>query len=253
MGFSPDWLSLREPADHAARDAALLNAAAGAAGRAPVVLDLGCGTGSTIRAFGTRLPETTRWRLVDLDPTLLEHAARQAPQAQTFRLNLSDLDALPLEGVTLVTASALLDLMPRDWVARLADRLAGAGCAFYAALNYDGMMRWTPAHPDDAGITDAFNRHQRGDKGIGPALGPDAGPVAAELFRARGFEVRLADSPWVLGPSEARLHAELAQGIARAAEETGLAADAWAAARATPDWAGSAVIGHCDLLAIPGA
>jgi hypothetical protein len=50
--FPQTWLDLREPADHAARD----NCSAGscsakAAGENPVIVDLGCGTGSTIRAF----------------------------------------------------------------------------------------------------------------------------------------------------------------------------------------------------------
>ena len=46
MGFSADWLALREPADHAARDGDLLAAAAQVAGA--VIVDLGCGTGSTL-------------------------------------------------------------------------------------------------------------------------------------------------------------------------------------------------------------
>ncbi|RZI38309.1 SAM-dependent methyltransferase, partial [Herbaspirillum sp. HC18] len=51
MSFSPDWLALREPADHAARSAHLLSRLATQFGdRDQVsVVDLGCGAGSNLR------------------------------------------------------------------------------------------------------------------------------------------------------------------------------------------------------------
>ncbi|SEK39755.1 Methyltransferase domain-containing protein [Roseovarius nanhaiticus] len=218
MGFSADWLALREPADHAARDAGLLRQAAVAAGPAPVILDLGCGTGSTVRALAPHLPRSTLWRLVDNDPDLLDRAAKAArdggARAETHACNLADLDSLPLEGVTLVTASALLDLMPEAWLRAFAARL---GVPFYAALSYDGRMEWQPEEARDAPVTEAFNRHQRGDKGIGPALGPDAAPTAAAVFAEAGFDVIRARSDWQLGPEQAPLQAELVRGIAAAA------------------------------------
>jgi trans-aconitate methyltransferase len=77
MGFSAEWLALREPADHAARDAGLLMAAARAAGDSAVIVDLGCGTGSTRRAFGELLPHAD-WRMVDGDADLLVRAGERA-------------------------------------------------------------------------------------------------------------------------------------------------------------------------------
>ena len=77
-GFDPAWLSLREPVDHRSRNAALLEAvAARFAGRdAIAVVDLGCGTGSNLRALAASLPRRQSWRLVDRDPALLG-AARE--------------------------------------------------------------------------------------------------------------------------------------------------------------------------------
>ena len=247
MSFSADWLSLREPADHAARDPALLAAAAAAGGAAPVIVDLGCGTGSTARAMAAALP-AARWRLVDADPALLSQAV-ETTGGTAHRLDLGDLDALPLAGADLVTASALLDLMPRVWVEALASRLAAAGLPLYAALSYDGAMRWHPPHPADGAITDAFNRHQRSDKGLGPALGPEAAAATAAAFVARGYIVRLAHSPWRLGPGEMALQAQLVDGIAGAAAGAGCAAaEGW---RATRSGAELCLIGHTDLLALP--
>lgn len=249
MGFSADWLSLREPADHAARDGALMARAAALAGARPVVVDLGAGTGSTRRAFAGLLPEGAVWRMVEGDAALLAHC-----EGARHLMDLRDLAALPLEGATLVTASALLDLVSEDWLAGLVTVLAAHRLPFHAALSYDGRMAWTPVDAGDAGVTAAFNRHQGGDKGFGPALGPDAGARAAALFRAAGYRVRLAESPWRIGPDQAALGAALLDGIGAAAAEAGLAADEaarWLAARRAALVQGEMVVGHLDLLAVP--
>ncbi len=251
MGFSPDWLALREPADRAARDGALLAAAARAAGPAPVIVDIGCGTGSMLRAMGDLVGDGARWRLVDNDPILLAAAVAAADgQAEGHLLDLADLDALPLDGATLVTASALLDLVSHDWLARLVALLGERKVPLHAGLSYDGRMFWDPPHVSDAAITEAFNRHQRRDKGLGPALGPDAVDAAAGLFRAHGFVVRTASSPWQLDAADAALHSELLRGVADAAEEAG-ADDArgWLVDRLQAVSRTRCRIGHVDLLA----
>ncbi len=250
MSFDAAWLDLREPADRAARDAGLLAAASAWLGAGEAV-DLGCGTGSTLRAFGG---EAARWRLVDHDPDLLALAAARCPGARATAADLRDLAALPVAGARLVTASALCDLVSRDWLEGLADRLAAAGAGFYAALNYDGAMDWSPALPGDAAALAAFNRHQRGDKGFGPALGPEAGAAVAAVFARRGYAVRCAPSPWRLGPGEAALQRELAAGVAAAAGVAGFAAAAgWGQARRAASGAGGCTVGHWDVLATPGA
>ena len=252
MGFSADWLNLREPADHAARDGALLDAAARAAGPAPVIVDLGCGTGSSRRAMAGRLPEAARWRMVDADPALLDLAGRHEATT-THRIDLRRIEDLPLEGATLVTASALIDLTSADWLDGLIARLAALRLPFYAALSYDGEIRFQPPHHDDAAVTAAFNRHQRGDKGFGRALGPDATDHASATLRAAGYRVETAASPWRLGPDQAPLQHALLTGIAEAAAEAGAECDVagWVAARGDPASRSACVVGHRDLLALP--
>lgn len=254
MGFDPAWLALRAPADARARDQGLLARAIAHAGADGPVLDLGCGTGATTRAFAAAGAAGLNWRLLDNDPALLQRARQHHPEADIRHGDLTDIAALPLDGLRLVTASALLDLVSEDWARRLADRLHEQRIAFHAALNYDGIMHWTPEDRRDAEVTRHFNRHQRGDKGFGPAMGPEAGPRMAALLRARGYRVDLAPSPWRLGPSEAALQQELLTGIVKAAQEAGLAAAEardWAANRRTQFDRGSVDIGHVDLLALP--
>ncbi|EBA11975.1 class I SAM-dependent methyltransferase [Roseobacter sp. CCS2] len=248
MGFSPDWLALREPVDHASRDAGLL-AQAVACARGQVVVDLGSGTGSTARAFGDA---GCKWRFVDGDAALLDIAQAQHPGSEQVFFDLRDIDKLSLDDVGLVTASALLDLMPLAWITALARKLQSAGVPFYAALNYNGKMHWSPPHEADADVTDAFNAHQRTDKGIGPALGPTAAKAAADVLTKHGFDVHLGDSPWQLNGAAAPLHDELLMGIGAAAAEAGFAqAQAWTADRRASVAQTAGYIGHTDIFAVP--
>lgn len=253
MGFSATWLSLREPADHAARDAGLLRAAAEAAGDAPVIVDLGCGAGSTLRAFAGELCQLPQWRVVDNDPALLHLAAQAASgPVTTHKLDLRNLSLIPLDNATLVTASALLDLCSQGWLESLAALLAQHALPFYAALNYDGTMRWTPADPADTAVREAFNRHQTGDKGFGPALGPKSASAIAQVFDALGYRVVTADSPWRLDHAQAALQTELLQGIASAAAAAGEAeAEDWLQRRLALMDTATCLVGHIDLLALP--
>jgi SAM-dependent methyltransferase len=250
VGFAAEWLALREPADRAARDAKLARRAAAAAGPSPLIVDLGCGTGATYRALAPLLPAHARWCFIDRDRELLDAVmAVGAFEARIVEADIGDVHALPLDAATLVTASALLDLVSEEWLRELAGRLQ---VPFYAALSYCGSMHWTPDDPRDDAITGFFNRHQRGDKGFGPALGPDAGERAAAVFAEAGFDVHRADSPWRLGPDKLALQRELTDGIAAAAAEAGLAdAAAWGRRRRETAAQGRCVIGHLDILAIP--
>jgi hypothetical protein len=253
MGFSGDWLALREPADRAARDAGLAQRACALQPAAAVIVDLGAGTGATRRALDGLLLADARWHLLDNDPALLDAAADEgSAQVRTQITDLNQIDALPLDDATLVTASALFDLVSRDWLAALTGRLRERDLPVYAALSYDGQMTWEPALDLDQEVVAAFNRHQRGDKGFGPALGPDAAQEAARLFQDAGFQVELAESPWRLSPDQAGLQRELMTGIAQAAADAGCAAaEAWLAQRLELLEKTACRVGHADLLALP--
>jgi SAM-dependent methyltransferase len=263
-GFSPDWLRLREPADHRARDRRLVGQLAGwLGGRETIsVVDLGCGTGSNLRALSPALPAPQTWRLVDYDPLLLS-AARQeiaawagaaSPEVSFEAADLArDLEQVLARDCDLVTASALFDLVSAEWLVRFAAALAERRRAFYTVLIYDGILEWEPVHPLDAAIRAAFNAHQRSDKGFGPAAGPDAAGILTGALERAGFNVHSAPSPWVLERQrDLPLMLETAAGIADAARQTGLvpAADveAWTASRAQLT---RGIIGHVDILALP--
>jgi hypothetical protein len=254
-GFSLDWLSLREPADRAARDADLRRRAATAAGPAPVIVDLACGSGAMMRDLGPALPAGQSWRLVDHDAALLAAAAHAGGAVTTRCMSLLDLEALPLAGATLVTASALTDLVSEAWLAALVARLTALRLPFYATLAYDGACTWQPPHARDDDLVAALNRHQRSDKGFGPALGPAATERLCALLRAAGYRVTKAASPWRLGPDQAALQIATGEGFAQAARELSACPEPiiaeWLEYRRRDAASGQMTIGHWDVLALP--
>src|SRR5215510_15063282 len=78
-GFAPEWLDLREPVDRRSRSRKLERTLAKHFdGWRPVtVVDLGCGTGSNLRATAPLLGPEQHWTLVDHDQALLDAAAQR--------------------------------------------------------------------------------------------------------------------------------------------------------------------------------
>ena len=278
-GFSAQWLALREPADHRARDRALQNKVceqlanvARTEQRAVRLIDLGCGSGSNLRALATSLPAQQHWTLVDYDPLLLA-AARAAlltwadqvisdktiltihKSGKTIDIEFAQVDlARDIERVLawpadVMTAAAFFDLVAETWLVRFCQALR---TTLYTVLTYDGSEQWLPEHHVDDAMLKAFHAHQKTDKGFGVAAGPDASAIMKRELAARGFQVTLAPSPWQIDQAEAAFIQALATGSAAAVRETGLLnaqdLDQWLAARVT---AQHCTVGHWDILATP--
>lgn len=263
-GFSADWLALREPYDRRARNPAVLDAVAAAFKDSPSirVVDIACGTGSTLRALGTRLPARQDWRLVDNDLSLLARASEIAVSAavtiKATPLDINrDLEAALDGPVDLITMSALLDLVSSAWLERLAVEMAVRSIPLYAALSYDGRIAFSPGDPSDTAIVAAVNAHQRTDKGFGAALGPDAAASAIKRFESLGYKVVQGKSDWVAEPAEREFQMEILSGWTTAARETGgLSVDdavGWLTRRCEMVVAGRSTIrvGHLDFFARP--
>ena len=278
-GFSAEWLALREPADHRARDQALqqsiceqLERVARTEQRGVRLIDLGCGSGSNLRALAASLPAQQHWTLVDYDPLLLT-AARDALIAWADEVISNDAKLTILKGTKaleieftqvdlardiervlacpadVITAAAFFDLVAEPWLIRFCQALR---TTLYTVLTYDGTEQWLPAHTADSSILKAFHAHQKTDKGFGVAAGPDAAAIMQRELAARGFQVSLAPSPWKIDQAEAAFMRALATGSAAAVRETGLMntkqVEQWLAARVT---AQHCTVGHWDILAIP--
>ncbi|MER6064124.1 class I SAM-dependent methyltransferase [Streptomyces sp. NPDC001792] len=266
--YAPEWLRLREGADAAARAQDLLDPLRIRLANLPghtgalAVHDLGCGTGSMSRWLAPRLDGPQHWVLHDRDPYLLHFAAVDSPRSaadgsnvtvETRRGDVARLTPDALAGASLVTASALLDVLTREEVVTLVDACAGAGCPALLTLSVAGRVELAPADPLDTEIAEAFNAHQR-RTGL---LGPDSVTVACEAFAARGAAVRVHPSPWRLGPEDSALIEQWLRGWVGAAVEQRPElrdrAERYLRDRLAACAAGElrVVVHHSDLLALP--
>jgi hypothetical protein len=264
MSFSADWLALREPHDARARNPAVLDAViVSLTGKNPArIVDLACGTGSTLRALAPHVPATQNWRLVDNNLSLLARASDMTPPAgvsfTAAPLDLQyDLEAALDGPVDLVTISALLDLVSADWLERLVVEIVARSIPIYAALTYAGRAEISPQNSRDAAILAAVNAHQRRDKGFGAALGPSAAMTAIARFQSLGYAVVHGTADWVFQPSDGEIQMEIFSGWAAAARETGELPlqdiVEWLTFRRDEIAAGrsSITVGHIDFFAAP--
>jgi SAM-dependent methyltransferase len=294
---APDWLALREPADAVARSVELAEIVRATLSGVPLVVrDLGCGSGSMGRWLAPRLPGPQTWVLHDRDPELLAIAAQVLPRAaadggpvtaHTAMGDLVDLRAADLAGTgpvprtSLVTASALLDLLTVDEVDALAEACVAAGCPALLTLTVTGRVQLSPSEPLDAEFAAAFDAHQRrpdggyslapgggdslapgGGDSLAPGggrrlLGPDAVAVAVAAFDRRGATVLTRPSPWHLGAAEAELAEEWLRGwiAAACAQRPALEEHAADYLRRRLDACAAGLlrvtVGHLDVLALP--
>ena len=265
---SSSWLELREGADAAARARELVGRLSH---RVPaddpwLIHDLACGSGAMGRWLAPLLPGPQRWVLHDRDADLLALAAVNVPgpaadgaevAVETRVSDVTELGPDDFAGATLVTASALLDLLTRDELTALIHACAGPGCPVLFALSVTGRVQLLPPDPLDARVAAAFDAHQRRTTPRGRLLGPDAVEAAVECFRRLGAEVVVRPSPWRLGTTESDLAVEWLTGWMDAACEQdpalGRDADLYRRRRLREAVAGALAVkvGHADLLVLP--
>jgi hypothetical protein len=263
---SPEWLVLREPADAAARSAALAERLGRhlPTGGPLVIHDLGGGSGAMGRWLAPRLAGPQHWVVHDRDADLLELAVAGPPgpaadgAAVTVEARRSDIARLAsgdLAGASLVVASALLDMLTGEELAGMLSPCAGR--PMLLALTVVGRVALTPADSLDARMAAAFDGHQRRTTTAGRLLGPDAVAATVDALRGTGAEVLVRPSPWRLDAAHAGLTAEWLAGWVDAAceHEPELApeAGAYRDRRLAQAAAGelAVTVHHADLLVLP--
>lgn len=280
--FDASWLAVREPCDANARSLTLARLVARLAGKASPVraLDLATGTGANVRYLAPLCGENQDWVLTDKDASLLARlpermslwAAEQDAAVQVAADSLTihgdsfsaTLTSCPVDlsfaaderlfaGRTLVTASALLDLVSESWLSAVVRHCRLSGAVVLFALSYNGEWRCSPDDPDDEMVRSIVNRDQRRDKGFGAALGPLAGHRAAGLLAEQGYHVQRERSDWVISSEATTLQRQLLAGWADAARSLvprdAAAIDGWLRRRRSQvdDRALSIHVGHDDV------
>jgi SAM-dependent methyltransferase len=265
---SERWLALREPADAAARSPDLveeLGRHLPATGHR-VIHDLGCGTGAMGRWLAPLMPGPQHWVAYDRDPDLLALAAGKLPgpaadgaavSVEAKQTEITRLHPGELAGATLITASALLDLLTEVELAGLVSVCVSAGCPALLTLSVVGRVDLAPADALDRLIAAAFDAHQRRTTERGRLLGPDAVAAATSEFGRLGAEVLVRSSPWRLAASQAELAAEWLAGWVEAAceQQVDLASEVgdYTRQRLAEARAGqlTVTVEHADLLVLP--
>lgn len=239
------------------------------------VVDVGAGTGANLRWLGPHLDQALAsaigqdWHLLDHDaalleavqdsqPTWLRGSTRHTGSVATVR-SLLDTTTQPRA----VSCSALLDLLTAAQIEDLvAATVAGADAALWS-LSVTGDVALTPAYPEDELVAERFNHdQQRGTStstGLRALAGPDGWRVAANAFTERGWRVRTASTPWILGAGEEPLtrrllteRAAAAHSVSRGARDQGVI-ETWLARRLEEVDLGRlhVRIDHADLMALP--
>jgi hypothetical protein len=263
---SGDWLALREQEDARARSRELALAASGRLGPGPVVIhDLGSGTGSMMRWLAPLLPGRQTWVLHDWNSKLVERATKVVPLDRERRPvsvltrsgELAHLDPDDLDGASLVTASALLDVLTSAEIHAVAQACVAVGCPVLLSLSVTGEVRLDPRDPRDDVFEASFNAHQQRLVGGRRLVGPSGVALAQRLFLDAGWNVLPAATSWRLGDHDPRLLGQWFDGWFDAALEQRadrqVEGAAYRVLRSSQLQRGalSAVVVHTDLLAWP--
>lgn len=267
LDVSADWLRLREAEDARARSARLARGIPALLPDGPVTVhDLGSGTGAMMRWLAPALPGPQTWVLHDWNADLTAQAARGAapvdrdgaPVAIRARVGeIARLTAADLGGASLVTASALLDVLTAREAHAIVDACLGAGAPALLSLSVTGEVDLRPWDARDIRVARAFNAHQRRQVDDRRLLGPYAAPIVRGLFERAGHRVRTALTAWRLDDRDPLLLAEWFDGWVGAAEEQSPALrDQLGDYRALREGQLrraelSAIVYHLDLLAWP--
>ena len=122
------------------------------------------------RWLAPQLPGPQHWVMYDRDADLLARAAVDVPPltadgspvtVETRQRDITRLGQRDLAGASLITASALLDMLTAAEVERIARSCVEAGCVVLLTISVIGDVSLTPSDPLDDAIASAFNEHQR--------------------------------------------------------------------------------------------
>ena len=225
---SPDWLLLRAAMDDRSRSAELTREAATLLrpGR-QVIHDLGSGSGAMMRWLAPQLPGPQRWVLHDADAAILDQRDPEAVLDSSGRPTiardsveqLDELDASALADATMVVASALLDVITFGEARRIVDACIALHVPALFSLTVVGRVEFDPGNDLDDQFGRAFNEHQRRDADGRRLLGPDAAGVVGNMFADADWNVRTANTPWMLSPADGELVSEWLDGWLDAAVE----------------------------------
>ncbi len=232
--FSSEWLTFREQEDLLARNSTILECVTEhlKGTKRLNILDIGCGTGATMRALLPEIKQPQHWTLLDADQELLARArCLNQPLVSDPNYTLETVFADLTSGFgflnreySLVTATALLDLVSEAWIKKFVMALKHNNLSFYCSITPNNRIEIDPKDNLDKKVICTFNSHRYSDKGFGMSLGGHATDFTIEQLQRSGFNVSSASETWGnRHPNKSFrkiFNAKLVEGISQAANNT---------------------------------
>jgi len=202
--FNNNWLKLRESVDKKSRNLKiieLINKKFNSYNSVSII-DLGTGAGSNYNYLKPKLKFYQNWLFTDISINSMNYFKQNlnlskkiiTTKFQIFDV-IKDLDKIKFQTFDIVTGSAFLDILPRNWFYRFHKFNSKTEIILFA-LNYNGNFKFFPKHKYDKNIVNLFNKDQKTDKGIGDkAVGPDCSSLINNTFK-RTHHTYLMNSNW---------------------------------------------------------
>jgi len=227
------YLEAKRSLDDRARSPRVRDRLLSALASEPQILDIGCGTGTTVPRLLEWGIDTGRYRGVDGDAGVIEFARdvrpaelRRAGHSVTHEKRGFTVEALSVtyeagdalatleaaEAVDLLVAQAFADLVPiAELLSGIESALAPGGLA-YLPITFDGATIFQPDHPADEAVEAAYHDAIDAEPGRDIHAGRH---LADACRRADGDLLAMAASDWVLRPRGGSYPADEAYFLAR--------------------------------------
>ncbi|WNJ16797.1 hypothetical protein [Pontibacter sp. G13] len=219
--YEIDWLEARWRFDHEARDQGLIQHALAFLAQSddPHIIDLGSGYGANFRHLHPEIPYPHRWSFVERDERLLAQSlqqikielALQATNIQVEGKHHSLLDPAWMDILNpgdLVTANAVIDILPESEAITIFQKILERGCAFLATINYLDMAVF-PAHPLDEKVIGWYHQHMRQVQSGGGSMGNSWEQSLVRLRNNPQIQFLQAPSIWEIQPGDQAIQSHL--------------------------------------------
>ena len=202
--FDNNWLKLRETVDKKSRNLRIIKLINKKFNYNDTIsiIDLGTGAGSNFNYLKSKLKFYQNWFFTDISSNSMNYFKINLKLSnkiiktkfQNFDV-IKNLDRIEFKKFDIVTGSAFLDILPRNWFYKFHKFNTQTEIVLFA-LNYNGDFKFFPKHKYDNNIVELFNKDQKTDKGIGnKAIGPDCNYLINNVFK-KTHHTYLMNSKW---------------------------------------------------------
>ncbi len=202
--FNNHWLKLRETIDKKSRNLKVIKLINNKFSKKDCIsiIDLGTGAGSNYNYLKPKLKFNQDWVFTDISSSSLNYFKKNLKTSKKiyktkFKIFdvIGELEKITFSNYNIVTGSAFLDILPRNWFYKFHKFNIKTEIILFA-LNYNGSFKFYPKHKNDQEIINLFNIDQKTDKGIGSkAIGPDCSKLINNIFN-KTHHTYLMNSKW---------------------------------------------------------